>query len=109
MLTPENNREAENGRLFKAINGAEANDIKNLQHMNFWNLNQTERVTRLKKYKKFMVVREPFERLLSAYRNKLEPDREDMFGDISSTIHRKSTHNSTDKGFGILINMPYLV
>ena len=96
-LTPKKELEAENGRLWKAVNGAEANDIHNLQHMNFWNLNQTERVTRLNNYKKFIVVREPFERLLSAYRNKLEPDRDDNFGDISFDIHRKVTH-TVEKG-----------
>ena len=100
-LTAEQEREAENGKFPKAISGAEANDPHYLHHINFWNLNKTARVQRLNNYQKFLVVREPFERLLSTYRNKLEPDRDDMFGDISSKIHRKV--KTTNKGFHIFI------
>ena len=99
MLTAEKEQEVENGRLWKAITGAEANDVHNFQHINFWNLNQTERVWRLNNFQKFLVVREPFERLLSAYRNKLETDKNDMFSEISTKIHRKVTH-TTEKGMG---------
>ena len=40
------------GGLGKAINGAFANDPKNLEKMNFFGLNSTERVKRLNEYKK---------------------------------------------------------
>jgi len=60
-----------------------------MEHMDFWKLNKTERVRRLKNYKKFLVVRDPFERLLSAYRNKLKPEREDAFGEMSRKIHHQ--------------------
>ncbi|CAG5076804.1 Oidioi.mRNA.OKI2018_I69.PAR.g8551.t1.cds [Oikopleura dioica] len=57
--------------------------------MNFWSLNKTERLRRLDSYTKFMVTRDPFERLLSAFRNKIETFREnDFFGDVSNKIHR---------------------
>ena len=79
------------GGLGKAINGGFANDPKNLSKMNFFALNSTEREKRLKDYKKVIVVREPLSRLLSAYRNKLEPtDRNDWFQKTSQTVHRGS-------------------
>ena len=40
------------GGLGKAITGAFANDPKNLEKMNFFALNSTERVKRLNEYKK---------------------------------------------------------
>ena len=43
------------GGLGKAINGAFANDPKNLEKMNFFGLNSTERVKRLNEYKKVML------------------------------------------------------
>ncbi len=46
-------------------------------------LTTSEKLFRLKSYYKFMVVRNPLERLLSAYRNKIEPplvyDRQEKF------------------------------
>ena len=48
-------------------------------------LTTTEKVQRIKTYFKFMIVRNPLERLVSAYRNKLEPpvsyERRDKFPD----------------------------
>ena len=44
-----------------------------------------------------MVTREPFERILSAYRNKLQTYREDSFGDIAARIHR-TYGNDAKKG-----------
>ena len=41
--------------------------------INFHNLSKEEALYRLKNYYKFAIVRNPLERLLSAYRNKLEP------------------------------------
>ena len=35
------------------------------------------------KREKMVVVMEPFQRILSAYRNKIQPDRDDYFGKIS--------------------------
>lgn len=100
-LTSEQKKDAEDGELWK-VSGAQANNVHNLQPMNFWNLNKTERIKRLNKYRKFVAVRDPFERLLSAYRNKLEPQRNDSFGDISQKIHQqRGLHNS--KGNGLLL------
>ena len=56
--------------------------------MNFWHLNRTERLKRLATHTKFMVSREPFERLLSAWRNKLETYKDDGFGEIAYKIHK---------------------
>ena len=56
--------------------------------MNFWHLNRTERLKRLATHTKFMVSREPFERLLSAWRNKLETFKDDGFGEIAYKIHK---------------------
>ena len=36
---------------------SKANDPAQLEHMNFWRLNKTERLKRLKNFTKFMVVR----------------------------------------------------
>jgi len=96
-LTPDERNLAENGELNK-ISGAKATDKRNLEHMNFWNLTPNERRYRLENYTKFMVVREPFERLLSAYRNKLEKYTSGVFGRISNQIyhqfHPKDKSNS---------------
>ena len=48
-----------------AVSGKSANDPSNLESMNFWSLTKTERQKRIDTYTKFMVVREPFERLVS--------------------------------------------
>ena len=45
------------GGLGKAVNGAFANDPKNLVKMNFFALNSTERVKRLNEYKKVICER----------------------------------------------------
>ena len=92
---------AETGDMRK-ISGAKANDPKNLQHMNFWALNRADRLHRLQTYTKFLVVREPFERLLSAYRNKLQTLTQDSFGKISAKIHQRfSKSNKKDIGYVI--------
>lgn len=88
---------AENGNM-KAI--SHVHDPRRYQNMNFWTLNQTDRVHRLKTYTKFLVVREPFERLLSAYRDKLQTFKEKNFGRISEKIHQKfSKSNKKDIGY----------
>ena len=48
-----------------AVTGKTANDPANLEGLNFWSLSKAERQKRLQNYTKFMVVREPFERLVS--------------------------------------------
>ena len=68
------------------INGNHAHQRS--KEMDFWALNKTERLRRLQSFKKFLVVREPFERLLSAYRNKLEPEKDDYFGRLSRMVHK---------------------
>lgn len=83
--------EIEKGNWWK-IPGGDANNPVNLEHMNFWSLNRTERLKRLETHTKFMVTREPFERILSAYRNKLETYRDDSFGDIAYKIHKIYGH-----------------
>ena len=76
-----------------AINGAAAteygneNFVKNVQKMK----------SVISKREKMVVVREPFERLLSAYRNKIEPNRSDFFGTISKNISNKFRKDEKDK------------
>jgi len=97
--------EIEAGHWWK-IPGSFANDPVNLEHMNFWSLNRTERLKRLKTHTKFMVTREPFERILSAYRNKLEHYRQDTFGEIAYKIHKIFGHKDVKEGatFGEFLN-----
>ena len=40
-----------------------ANDPAQLEHMNFWHLNKTERLRRLENFTKFMVVRGIFRKI----------------------------------------------
>ncbi|XP_067683815.1 carbohydrate sulfotransferase 14-like [Haliotis asinina] len=51
----------------------------------------------LKTYYKFVFVREPFERLLSAYLNKLVASREGMFASFGRSIVKKYRNNSRNK------------
>ena len=44
-----------------------ANDPAQLEHMNFWHLNKTERLKRLENFTKFMVVRGIFIKSLNKY------------------------------------------
>ena len=65
--------------------------------MNFWALNKPDRLYRLENFTKFLVVREPFERLLSAYRDKLQQFSSKKYQKISSDIHQRYS-NSNNKG-----------
>ncbi|XP_067685311.1 carbohydrate sulfotransferase 14-like [Haliotis asinina] len=51
----------------------------------------------LKTYYKFVFVREPFERLLSAYRDKLAATNEGMFASIGRNIVRKHRNNPLNR------------
>ena len=51
----------------------------------------------VEKREKIVVVREPFQRLLSAYRNKIQPNRTDFFGDISKHISKTFRKDKKDK------------
>ncbi|XP_046561095.1 carbohydrate sulfotransferase 14-like [Haliotis rubra] len=51
----------------------------------------------LRTYYKFVFVREPFERLLSAYRSKMAATNEGMFASIGRSIARKYRNNSHNK------------
>ena len=50
---------------WSSVSGKSANDPSNLESLNFWSLTKSERQKRIDTYTKFMVVREPFERLVS--------------------------------------------
>ena len=65
--------------------------------MNFWALNKPDRLYRLENFTKFLVVREPFERLLSAYRDKLQQFSSLKYQKISSDIHQRYS-KSNKKG-----------
>lgn len=96
-LDEEKSKAVESGNWY-SISGSYANDPENLEGMNFWSLNKTERLKRLDTHTKFMVTRDPFERLLSAFRNKIQTYREhDTFGDISNKIHRVYSRQEREK------------
>ncbi|XP_066545409.1 carbohydrate sulfotransferase 12 [Amia ocellicauda] len=49
---------------------------------------------KLKKYTKFLFVRDPFVRLISAYRNKFEQANEDFYKDFSVVMLKRYTNHS---------------
>ena len=85
-LTKEENALAENQQLWK-VSGTKANDLSLFQSISFFDLNSTERTKVMQNYKKIIVVREPMERLLSAYKNKLENPTSTIFQKLSYYIH----------------------
>ena len=52
-----------------------ATKMNKMSYMNI-NMRDTERVSKLREYFKFTMIRNPLERLVSAYRNKIEPPLE---------------------------------
>ena len=64
------------GNLEGSVNGSFDKDIHKAQLMLLSYLQPVERNRVLEKYTKFMVIREPFKRLLSAYKNKLLPHKD---------------------------------
>ena len=58
--------------------------------------NATERESHLKKYFKFMFVREPLERLVSAYLDKCFRDRSHRWMTNTIKRHRRSANNTGD-------------
>ena len=67
------------------IRGSAATDYGHKKIDEFQTLYDKDQ-TITKTWLKMLVVREPFDRLLSAYRNKIEPNRTDYFGQISKRI-----------------------
>ena len=72
----------------KKIPGSAATDYGHKKEAEFHTLYDNNQ-TIAKTWLKMLVVREPFQRLLSAYRNKIEPNRTDYFGQTSKKIAKK--------------------
>ena len=96
--------------LFTAIEGSDATQFG--REWNFKNLPEDEKQILLGTRLKMLVVREPLQRLLSAYRNKIAPMRNDFFGKWSREIIKnyrtdQSDHRNTtfSNDFEIEVNM----
>ena len=80
--------------LFTAIKGSDATQFG--REWKFQNLPESKRQILLGKRLKMVVVREPLERLLSAYRNKIAPMRDDFFGKWSREIIKNYRTDQND-------------
>ena len=80
--------DAGNQTLPNKIRGSVATDYGKKKQTEFHTLYDKNQ-TIVETWPKMLVVREPFQRLLSAYRNKIEPNRTDYFGQISKKIAKK--------------------
>ena len=80
--------------LLTAIKGSDATQFG--REWKFQNLPEHKRQILLGKRLKMVVVREPLERLLSAYRNKIAPMRDDFFGKWSREIIKNYRTDQND-------------
>jgi len=86
------------------IKGNESHVPKAFKTLNQYNI--TEIAHKLRYYMKFMFVRHPYERLLSAYRNKLEHTYSDYFRNrfgrkIVKQLRQNPTNESLEKGHDV--------
>ena len=80
--------------LFTAIEGSDATQFG--REWNFQNLPEDKKQILLGTRLKMVVVREPLQRLLSAYRNKIAPMRDDFFGKWSREIIKNYRTDQND-------------